>query len=82
MKFMVECVLKAGLKSQAMQAFEQRGPNRSPGVTYRGAWVGLHSDVVFVLVESAEESLVSADARSWSQIDDYRITPVIDLEHF
>jgi len=82
MKFMVECVLKAGLKSQAVQAFEQRGPNRSPGVTFRGAWVGLHSDVVFVLVESADESLVSAAAKSWAQIDDFRITPVVDLEQF
>jgi Domain of unknown function (DUF3303) len=79
---MVECVLKADLKSQAVQAFEQRGPNRNPGVTFRGAWVGLQSDVVFVLVESAEESLVSDAARSWTEIGDYRVTPVIDLEQF
>jgi hypothetical protein len=79
---MVELQIKAGSKNEAIQAFEQRGPNRNPGVTFKGAWIGLHTDVAFVLVESAEEPLVSAAAKSWSEIGDFRISPVIDIEQF
>jgi len=82
MKFMVEFGVKPGNKNKAVETFEQRGPNRIPGVTFRAAWIGKHSDVVFVLVESADESLVSEAARSWSESGDFRITEVIDVEQF
>ena len=82
MKFIVELQIKAGDKNKAVQAFEQRGPNRNPGVALKGAWVGRSDDVAFVLVESADESLVIAAAKSWSEIGDFRITQVIDLEQF
>src|SRR6266550_5458735 len=52
MKFMVEFSVKPGDKNKAAQAFEQRGPNRNPGVAFRGAWIGQNADVVFALVES------------------------------
>ena len=39
MKYMVEFRLKPGSKSKAVEYFESRGPNRNPGVTFRGAWV-------------------------------------------
>jgi hypothetical protein len=82
MKFMVEFSIKPGNKDKAIQAFEQRGPNRSPGVTYRGAWIGKNSEVVFVLVESADESLVTSAAKSWTESGQFRVTQVIDLEQF
>jgi hypothetical protein len=37
MKFMVEFSVRPGNENSALQAFEQQGPNRSPGVTFRGA---------------------------------------------
>ena len=82
MKFMVELTLKPGSKNTALEAFEQRGPNRLPGVTFRGAWIGARSDVVFALVESGEESLVASAAQSWNQHGECKITPVVDVEQF
>jgi hypothetical protein len=82
MKFMVEFPVRPGNKNKVIEAFEQRGPNRSPGVTFQSAWIGKDSDVVFALVESAEESLVTGAAKSWTETGNFRITPVIDLEHF
>ena len=82
MKFMVEFSVHPGNKNKAVQAFEQRGPNRNPGVTFRGAWIGMNADVVFALVESDDESLVRSAAKSWTELGDFRVTPVIDVEHF
>jgi len=69
-------------RNRVVEAFEQRGPNRSPGVTFQGAWIGKNSDVVFALVESADESLVTEAAKSWSAIDNFRITQVIDVSQY
>ncbi len=82
MKFMIEFPVKPGNKNRVVEAFEQRGPNRSPGVTFQGAWIGRDSDVVFALVESADESLVISAAKSWTETGKFRVTPVIDLEQF
>ena len=82
MKFMVEFQAKPGNKNKAFAAFEQRGPNRSPGVAFRGAWIGKHSDLVFVLAESADESLVIQAAKLWTERGDFRITEVTDVEQF
>ena len=82
MKFMVEFSVRPGNKNKAVQAFEQRGPNRNPGVTFRGAWIGKNADVVFALVESDDESLVTSAAKSWTELGDFRVTPVIDVEQF
>lgn len=82
MKFIVEFRLKTGNKNQALAAFEERGPNRSPGVIFRGAWIGTRSDVIFALVESADEALVSQAARSWKEDVDFEVTEVLDIEQF
>ena len=82
MKFMIEFSVKSGDKNKALQAFDQRGPNRSPGVTLQGAWIGKNADVVFALVESADESLVTSAAKSWTELGDFRVTPVINVEQF
>lgn len=82
MKFMVEFQLKPGTKRQALDAFELRGPNRNPQVTLRGAWVGTKSDMVFVLVESQDESSVASATQSWSELGNYKLHSVIDVEDF
>ena len=82
MKFIVEFRLKPGSKNKAVDIFETRGPNRNPGVSFRQAWVGTKSDVVFVLVESESESLVISVAQSWGAHGDYQIHPVIEVEQF
>ena len=82
MKFMIEFPIQPGNKNRVVEVFEQRGPNRSPGVTFHGAWIGKESDVVFALVEGADESLVTSAAKSWTDTGSFRITPVIDLEQF
>ena len=82
MKFMVEFAVRPGNRNNAVQNFEQRGPNRSPGITFHGAWVGKQTDVIFALVEGADESLVTSAAKTWSETGDFRITPVIDIESF
>jgi hypothetical protein len=82
MKFMVEFRIQPGNKNRAVEVFELRGPNRNPNVTFRGAWVGKHSDLAFVLVDSSDESQVTEAARSWSESGDFRVTEVIDVEQF
>ena len=82
MKFIVEFRLKPGSKNQAIEIFETRGPIRNPGVSFRQAWIGTKSDLVFVLAESESESLINSAAQSWSAHGDYQIHPVIDIEQF
>jgi hypothetical protein len=81
MKYMVEFQLKPGRKNEAVALFEAQGPNRNPGVTFRGAWVGAEADVAYVLAEGAEAQVIAV-ARSWSEHGEYRLTPVIDVEQF
>ena len=82
MKFMIEFRLKPGSKNKAVEAFEQRGPNRTPGVTFRQGWIGANADVVFVLAESTDEALVAKAAQSWSEHGQSQIFRVIDAEQF
>lgn len=82
MRFIVEFRLKPGSKNKIVDAFELRGPNRIPGVTFREAWIGTKSEVVFVLAESENESLVVQAAESWGEQGEYKITPVINVEQF
>ena len=82
MKYMVELRLKSGVKNKALEAFEQRGPNRTPGVMLRGAWVADRKDLVFALLESADEALIAQAASSWSEFGDSQITSVHDIEQF
>jgi hypothetical protein len=65
-----------------LERFEQEGPNRNPGVKFRGAWIGSHSDRIFVLAEAAEQSLVEDVARSWSEFGRHQIHPVTDIEQY
>jgi hypothetical protein len=80
MKFMVELNLAPGSKNKSLALFEERGPNRNPGVALRGAWASARSDMVFALVESDEESFVAKAATSWTAPGNYKITPVHDIE--
>ncbi len=77
---MVEIQLQAGNKNKAFEAFEQRGPNRTDGVTFRGAWVGKESEVVFVLVECADEKNLATASQTWSEFGTFRVHPVIDIQ--
>jgi len=82
MKFIVEFRVQPGNKNKAFEAFEQRGPSRNPGVTFRGAWIGKREDVVFVLAESRDEAEVAQAAKAWSESGDFRLTEVIDIEQY
>ena len=44
--------------------------------------VNTDESVAVALVESADESLVTTAAKSWTQTGNFRITPVIDLEQY
>jgi hypothetical protein len=81
MKFMIEFRLKPGHKEQVLETFEKTGPNRHPGVTFRGAWVGSRSDVIFVLLESDEgESTVANLAESWKAHGEAKFHAVVDVD--
>jgi len=82
MKFIVQFQIKPGLKNRLLEAFESQGPSRNPGVTFRGAWIGAHADVAFVLAESENESQVESAAKAWGEYGKYVITPVLDIEQF
>ena len=82
MKFMVEFRLKPGSKSGIVQAFEQRGPNRNPGVRFEGGWIARNSELAFVLVEGADEARVGKAAEAWSEFGEMTIHPVIDVQQY
>jgi hypothetical protein len=82
MMYMIEFRVKPGHKESALERFERNGPNRLPGVSLRSAWVGTRSDVVFALVESDDESLVTAAAQSWNGHADATVHAVVDIEQF
>ena len=82
MKFFVKFQLKPGNKKKLLELFELRGPNRNPGVTLKGAWIGKKEEVIYVLAESDDETLLVNAAQAWGQCGDYEITPVIDLEQY
>jgi hypothetical protein len=82
MKFFVTCQLKPGNKKKVMEAFELRGPNRNPGVAFRGAWIGKGEEVIFVLAECANEELLHKAAEGWGDFGEYEITPVIDFDEY
>jgi hypothetical protein len=81
-KFIVQFTLKAGAKNKAVEAFEQRGPNRNPGVTFAGAWIGRGEDVAFVLVEAEDEAHVAKATESWTHFGAATIHSVIDVQQY
>jgi hypothetical protein len=82
MKFILEYHLKPGAKRALIDAFDLRGPNRIPGVSFRGAWIGTRSEVVYVLGESADEASIAEACQPWREHGDFEIHPVIDIEDF
>jgi Domain of unknown function (DUF3303) len=82
MKYLVQLRLKPGCQDKAMELFEQQGPNRTPGVSFRQAWINTRSHVVFAVVESDDASHVDKAAQSWARLADLEIHPVIDMEQF
>ncbi len=82
MKFLVEFGIEPGTKNRVLEAFEERGPSRNPGVTFRGAWIGKQANVVYVLAEAAEEAPITQAAKWWSPSSDFKITEVVDIEQF
>ena len=82
MKFMVEFRLRPGSKHKVVEAFELLGPNRRPGVSLRSGWIGMRSDVIFVLVEAENEDLVNQASQTWKEHGVTLIHPVIDAEQY
>jgi hypothetical protein len=80
MKYMIEFRLKAGHKEQVLKTFEKVGPNRNPGVDFRGAWIGARNDVIFVLAESDDESRIADVAKSWQVHGEATVHAVVDVE--
>ncbi len=81
-KFFVEFQLNPGNKGKVLALFELRGPNRHPGVELKNAWIGKKEEVIFVLAESADETLLLNAAKAWGEFGAYKITPVIDLDQY
>ena len=82
MKFMVEFRLKPGGKHKVVEGFELLGPNRHEGVRFQSAWIGTRSDVIFVLVESASEELVTRASQTWKEHGVTLVHPVVDSEQY
>jgi hypothetical protein len=82
MKFFVEFQLKPGNKQKVLELFELQGPNRNPVVTLKGEWIGKNEEVIYVLAESEDETLLGNAAQAWGKFGNNEITPVIDLEQF
>jgi hypothetical protein len=79
---MVEFRFKPESKEKVLAAFEAQGPNRNPGVQFRGAWIGTRSDMAFVLAESEDQALIEKVAESWAHYGSYQIYPVVEVENY
>lgn len=82
MKFMVEILLQPGTRNAMIESFEAKGPNRNPGVTFRGAWIGTKSDVVFVLVEADNPTLIDNACCAWNPPGELKVHPVVDVDQY
>jgi hypothetical protein len=82
MTFAVEFRLQPGSKNKIVEVFEQRGPNRNPGVEFLSAWVGLREDIILSIVESPTEEAVIRACQSWSESGEWSIRPVINIEQY
>jgi hypothetical protein len=82
MLFMVVVQLHPGTKAAAMESFEFRGPNRHPGIAFRGAWIGAHDDSLFVLVEASDSARVESAIAAWGDVGVSEIHSVINVEDF
>lgn len=80
MKFMVEFHFPAAEREAILRRFEERGPNRNPGVTFRDAWIGERDPIAYVLVEAADRGLIESTVRQWSDKGTAKVTPVVDVE--
>jgi hypothetical protein len=82
MKYLVEVHLNPGAKNQAIEAFEQRGPNRTPHIKFDKAWLGSRTEVAFIVVSSDSENHVAEACKAWSGFGTIKIHPVIDIEQY
>jgi len=80
--YIVEFRLKPGNKNKMVDLFQLAGPNRASGVSFRNAWIGTRSELIFVLCESADESLVEQACQKWSDFGEHTIHPVINHEQY
>lgn len=81
-KFMVEFRLKPDSKKEVLDLFELQGPNRASGVSFRNAWIGTNSNLIFVLCESDDEALVKKACQAWSEHGECHVHPVIHHEQY
>lgn len=81
-KFIVEFRLKAGNKNKVVDLFELAGPNRASGVSFRNAWIGTRSELIWVLCESTDEALVEQACEKWKEYGEHAIHPVIHHEQY
>jgi hypothetical protein len=82
MKYMAKVQLQPGTKNTVMETFERIGPNRNPGVAFRGAWLGTQADVVFVLVESDDDAAVDRAIQNWNPPGQLELHPVVDVDQY
>jgi hypothetical protein len=80
MKYMVEFPFPADQREPILRRFEERGPNRNPGVKFRDAWIGERDHVIYVLVESDDIAAVESACCSWADMGPAKITPVVGVE--
>ncbi len=82
MLYMVTLKIHAGQRNKAIEEFEARGPNRTPGVAFRGTWVATHDDVVYALIDARDEPAAEQACQAWSDFGDGKICPVVDIDKY
>ena len=79
MKFMVSSGSSRAARTRLIEAFELRGPNRNPGVTFRKALDRQPIGGDFrTRRKRGRSSSSNRRCQSWAQFGEYQITPVID----
>ena len=82
MKFLVQLRFKPDSRDAAVALFEQNGPNRNPGVSFRHGWIDTRSHIAFVVVESHDEAQLEQARQVWAQFGETTVHPVVDLEQY
>lgn len=82
MLYMLKLQISAGKRDQALAEFERRGPNRNPGVKFRGAWIAVKDDTAYALVEGTDEPAIENACQAWSEYGQWSVCPVVDIEKY
>ena len=80
MRYMIIEKFKPGKVKELYERFQERGRMLPEGVTYMNSWINVDVTVCYQEMESDAEEKILEWIRSWNDLADSEIVPVITSE--